>query len=219
MTKLLLLLSLSALLVAGCSPDSLQTSFLDATISKIQSGANNPQQPGATGADGPQLTEKIVGSILLRPTKLLGGTLELLIPAEFAQMDDHTIKIKYPNQSPPTVVLTNTKASVNIAINHTHNSVAPNQLTQLHRQLDSAVRQSQPSAVWKFSGLQQHHGREWIQLEFQSDAVDTKIHNIMMATSAGGKMLVVSFNCTDEQSVEWLDVGREIVNSCQVQGR
>ena len=151
--------------------------------------------------------------------KLLDGQLEILIPAEFSQMDASTINIKYPNQSPPTLVLTNARASVNIAINQTDNRVAPRQLKQLHQQLESAVRQSQPSAEWKFNGFQTHHGREWIQLEFRSDAPDTQIHNIIMTTSAGGKMLVVSFNCTEELSGEWLNVGREIVNSCQIQGR
>lgn len=68
-----------------------------------------------------------------------------------------------------------------------------------------------------YSGFQHYHGREWTQLEFQSDAVDTKINNMMIATSADGRMLAISFNCTDEYASEWLNLGpcvaREIIKS------
>ncbi len=217
MTKLFVLsLSLSTLLTLGCSPEAVESSLLDSTISKIQSGANAPQQSGSSASP---LAEKTVGSILLRPAKLLDGELELLVPAGFLQMDESTIRLKYPNESPPTIVLSNDTASVNVAINQTGTPVAPHQLSQVHQQLDAAIRQSQPEISWKFNGFQTHHGRKWIQLEFRSQAVDTQIYNMIMATSANGKMLVVSFNCTESQSLQWLDVGREIINSCRVHGR
>jgi hypothetical protein len=39
---------------------------------------------------------------------------------------------------------------------------------------------------------------------------------MMIATSAQGRMLAISFNCTDEYASEWLDVGREIIKSAIV---
>ncbi|MFO0263090.1 MAG: hypothetical protein ACK53V_15805, partial [Planctomycetota bacterium] len=98
----------------------------------------------------------------------------------------------------------------------TQRRVAPGQVEQRHPHRDTSIRPAQPTATWMFSGFQHYHGRKWTQLEFQSDAVDTKIHNMMLATSAQGRMLAISFNCTDEQASSWLNVGREIIKSAIV---
>lgn len=216
MSKLFLALSFATLVVAGCSPDYFQSDILDATISKIQSGSNSSQQ---SGVQSPPLLEKTLGDVVLRPAQFLDGRLEILVPADFAQLDQSTIAVKYPTAARPKTVLANASTSVSIAINHTDNLVAPRQLTQLRQQLEMAIRQSQPNATWSLSGMQSRHGRDWIQLEFQSEAVDTQIENIMVATSVDGRMLAISFNCTVAQSAQWLAIGKEIVNSCRVQGK
>ena len=58
-----------------------------------------------------------------------------------------------------------------------------------------------------------------MQLEFLSEAADTKIENLMTATSVDGRMLVVSFNVTEELAGDWLPVGREIIQSLQAGGK
>ncbi len=164
-----------------------------------------------------QLSPKTVGGVNLVPAKPIPG-LEMLLPEGFTEMDAATLATKYPGENRPTLVFTNETGAINIAINHTQNQVAPNQLTQLHQQLDSSVRQAQPQATWMFSGFQHYHGKKWIQLEFQSAAIDTKVHNMMISTSADGRMLAVSFNCTDEHAAKWLEIGREIIKSVHVSG-
>ena len=208
MTKPKLHLVFLMLFVVGCAPTSEQSQATNTATSETQAGRGSFKQ-----------SDKTVGQIVLHPAKFLGGELEILVPATFTEMDDATLKTKYPNENRPTLVLTNDTGSINLAINHSNNAVAASQLKQLHQQLDISIRQAQPNASWMFSGFQHHHGREWTQLEFQSQAIDTKIHNIMIATSVGGRMLAISFNCTDEHSAEWLSVGREIVNSCLVNGK
>jgi len=184
----------------------------------LSTGCDSPSKPVSNNSSGAaqqstsRLQQSTVGNVKLKPSNPIPG-LELLIPDGFSEMDESGIAIKYPAGNRPTLVYTDATGAINIAINHTQNRMLPNELKQLHQQLDTSIRQSQPNAKWMFSGFQRYHGREWTQLEFQSHAVDTKIHNMMTATSAHGRMLVISFNCTDKYAGEWLNVGREIIKS------
>ena len=197
MDKTIIIAGLSILLFLGCTPPSTSSS---------NSPGGTPQQAAS------QLKPTTVNGVELQPTNPVPG-LEILIPESFSEMDAATIATKYPGANRPTLVYTNETGAINIAINHTQDKISPKQLTQLHQQLDTSIRQAHPKANWMFSGFQHYHGRKWAQLEFQSDAVDAKIHNMMLATSAQGRMLLVTFNCTDEHASDWLDVGREIVKS------
>ena len=170
----------------------------------------NPQ--GNSNGTAPELKGKTVGDVKLNPLKALTNV-NVLIPDGFTKMSDEMLATKYPTANRPSTVYTNERGTVNIAFNHTANNISPSQLPDLHKQLDASIRLAQPKAQWMFSGFQNYSGRKWVQLEFVSQAVDTKIHNMMIATSASNRMLVISFNCTDELSKKWLGVGREIIKS------
>ena len=172
------------------------------------------ERPGA--AEGASFSP---GEYPLAQQSVLGGTLSLLLPSGFEPMSEQMLQTKYPGANRPTLVYTNSTGSINIAINHTQNAVQPSQLKQLHQALDSATRQQVPDGNWRFSGFQTYSGTEWVQLEFLSEAADTRIENMMAATSVDGRMLVVSFNVTEELAGEWLPVGREIIQSLQAGGK
>ncbi len=203
MLKLFAIVGVALMLCAGCG----KPPATSANGSRPSSG------PSAQPAS--QLEPLTVDDVNLKPANPIPG-LEILIPESFTKMDEAMLQAKYPNANRPTLVFTNEDGTINLAINHTSSSVAPNQLEQLHQQLDTSIRQAQPKANWMFSGFQHYHGRKWTQLEFQSDAVDTKIHNMMIATSAQGRMLAISFNCTDAHAGKWLNVGREMIKSAIV---
>lgn len=204
MFKICLTLAISILFYCGCDAPS-------------KSGSNESSDTGQAKQQKPEsrLKPKTVKGVKLEPTHPI-SCLEILIPKGFTEMDDAVIATKYPSSNRPNLVYTNENGTINIAINHTKNKISPKQMRQLHVQLDSSIRQAQPNAKWMFSGTQIHHGRTWAQLEFQSNAVDSKIHNMMMATSAQGRMLAISVNFTDEHAESWAIVGRNIVDSALV---
>lgn len=200
-------------LFAGCQPPNASRS-----AGNSSAGGNRGDSATASGAAKPAASgnrneEKVVGSVKLKPTRLLDGKFEILLPDDFQPMPDELLRVKYPSQNRPTLVFTNPDGSVNVALNHTSTRVSPAQLEEMHQQLDTSIRQAHPQAEWRFSGFWNHHGRRWTQLEFISQAADTRIHNLMLATSADNRMLAVTFNATDEQSAEWNPVGREIISS------
>lgn len=183
------------------------------TLLIVTEGCKSPADSNGTKQQAKSRLQKTtLGDVTLVPSRPVAG-LELLIPEDFGKMSESMIATKYPAANRPTLVYTNQTGAINIAINHTQNRISPNQLDQLHVQLDSSIRQSQPNAKWMYSGFQIYDGRRWTQLEFQSNAIDTTVHNMMIATSADGRMLAISFNCTDEYAAKWLDIGREVIKS------
>ncbi len=195
----------------GSSPQgygSGMSSEEDPTAGETAEMEGEPQEP--SGSDGASVSP---GDYPLAQQTVLNGTLSLLLPGGFEPMSQQMLQTKYPGANRPTLVYSNSSGSINIAINHTQNAVQPNQLKELHQALDQATRGQVPDGNWRFSGFQTYAGREWVQLEFLSDAADTKIENVMVATSVDGRMLVVSFNVTQELAGEWLSVGKEIIKS------
>lgn len=204
MNKLFLVVSIFIVVSTGCSGSSKnQSPSNDSNNSQAASSATMPKA-------------KTVDSITLEPKALLDGKLALLLPQGFKQMNQEMLATKYPAANRPTTVYSNPNGTISIAINHTKSPLNQDNLDAFHRTLDPTIRQQVPNAKWMFSGFQIHNGRRWVQLEFQSPAVDTTIHNMMVATSLENRTLIVSFNVTEELSKEWLGAGREIIGSLHI---
>jgi hypothetical protein len=154
----------------------------------------------------PQLARKSV----------LNGKVSLLVPTGFKPMDKEMLAFKYPSERRPPLVFTNEKGSVNVAINHTAGRVPPGQLRELHRQLEAGLRQQQPSAEWIRSEVTQINGRGFVVVETRTQAADTKVRNMMLATPYESRLLLISFNTTQDLESEWAPVGRRIINSVKL---
>lgn len=144
---------------------------------------------------------------------LLSGKLSLLVPQSFTQMSEEMLRIKYPAERRPTIVLTNPEGSVNVAVNHTGNSLRPDQLREAHAAMDQTFRNVYPSAKWNRSEVVSINGRQFFVLDLRTPAMDTEIRNIMGGTSLDGRFLIITFNCTKELEPEWEGVGQRIIES------
>lgn len=59
---------------------------------------------------------RVNSDIKLHEHLLLDNQLSISIPDSFAQMDEEMLKLKYPSERRPTIVFTNAKGSVNVAL-------------------------------------------------------------------------------------------------------
>lgn len=119
------------------------------------------------------------------------------------------INIKYPNDNPPSFVLTNDKTAVNIAVNITN---VPMKNSQIKNYMDAMVEQlstNNPVIHTRF----ERDNHEVGDIRFVSKAVDTNIYNHMIVFSDNGMLRIVSFNCTEELQEEWQEIGDFIINS------
>ena len=147
---------------------------------------------------------------------LLDGAVALLIPNTFALMSEEMLRLKYPSERRPTVVFSNERGSVNLAANLTSNLVRPDQISELHKAMESTFKNLYPSATWYRSEVITQDGRGYFVLDLLTPAADTHIRNIMLGTSFRGRLLLFSFNVTRELEKSWLDVGRKMLASVKV---
>jgi len=194
---------------AGCSD---QPATPTATSPQGEQG-NAVVKTDGHSADGPQLSETTIGNIVLQPKAVIDGKLSLLVPDEFSEMDDETLKLKYPSERRPTLVYTNKSGSINVAINHTKDRMPQSDIGAFHKQLDGMFRNLYPSATWFNSGVIDINGRDWLTLNLRTPAIDTEIRNIIVGTSVDGRLLLVSFNVTKELEDQWLEPAETIIQS------
>jgi len=154
--------------------------------------------------------------VALGTRSLLGGLVEMLVPTSFQPMPEDLLKLKYPMERRPTLVLANETGSVSVALNHTRDHVPLARLSEFHRALEGSFRRLYPSAVWFRSELTALNGRQLILLELRTPALDSEIRNLMLATSVDERMLLIAVNMTKELESQWLGPAHRMVQSVTV---
>jgi hypothetical protein len=173
-------------------------------------------QTDSRSAEGSDLSETTIGDVVLKPKAVINGKLSLLVPVEFSEMDEETLKLKYPSERRPSLVYTNEAGTINVAINHTKDPMPQSEIGAFHKQMDAMFRNLYPSATWFNSGVIDISGRKWLTLNLRTPAIDTEIRNIVAGTSMEGRLLLVSFNVTKELEDQWLAPAETIMRSFRV---
>jgi len=154
--------------------------------------------------------------VALTPRTVLGGTVQVLVPVDFAPMREDLLRVKYPSERRPSLVYTNPSASVNLALHHTNTPLHPHQLAEAHTAMDAMFKRLYPAATWFQSGLTTINGRSFFLLDLRTPALDTEVRNLMTGTSLHGRLLLISFNVTKEREAHWLPTAQKILTSIQI---
>ena len=154
--------------------------------------------------------------IPLTERSILDGKASIAVPATFSLMSDEMRKIKYPNENRPAVVYTDERGAVNVAVNLTALSVSPDQLDATHETVVTNFRNLYPSAAWYESRLFEREGHRFFAIDLMTPAIDTEVRNMMLGTSCGGRLLVVSFNVMRELAPAWIETGQKILSSLKI---
>jgi hypothetical protein len=148
--------------------------------------------------------------------KVLDSNLNILIPSDFVLMSEDMLNTKYPIAGArPSEVYTNAAGSINIALKLTQNQVTQENLPEVESALKNQFT-STPNIILNSSEIKLINGQKFVILDFYSQAVDTKIYNLMFVTSLNDRMLIGTFNCTIENLAQWKSVGQKIINSVRV---
>lgn len=148
--------------------------------------------------------------------KVLNNKLSILLPKDFTLMQNEMLEVKYPiAERRPTEVYTDESGAINVALNITQNQVTQEQLPEVEEALKNQFT-STPNITFNSCEIRAINGQKYVILDFYSQAVDTKIYNLMFVTSLNNKMLIGTFNCTVEHLTQWEPVGQKIINSVKV---
>jgi hypothetical protein len=143
----------------------------------------------------------------------LDGKVSLLVPTDFTVMSEELLQRKYPTANRPSLVYTNAKTTINIALDHKALRLAEDQLGAALESVKSTFKSSYPTAVWFRSEIKPINGRQFFLVDVRTPAIDTEVRNILAGTSFEGRLLIVSFNATKALEAEWLPVGNKIIES------
>ena len=154
--------------------------------------------------------------IELETKSILNDKVEILIPKGFAMMDDATKKIKYPTQRPPSFIYTNEEANVNVAFSETTSEATQEMLPEYLTVFVNSFKKAQPNAKWEGNGIVEINGRKVGYLELLTEAVDTKIYNLLFFTDVNGRLLICTVNATEKLLPIWKGPAQEIFKSLKI---
>ena len=148
--------------------------------------------------------------------KVLANKLSIQIPKDFVLMSEDMLNVKYPATSRrPTEVYTNEAGSINIALNYTQNQITLEDLPEMEKVLKNQFI-STAGITFSSSEIKSINGQKFVIFDFYSKTVDAKIYNLMFVTSLNNRMLIGTFNCTEEHFSHWKLIGQKIINSLRV---
>lgn len=149
------------------------------------------------------------GNIIQTQYENLGG-FSLKIPKDFKIMNDEMLKIKYPTGNPPSLVYTNERGTVNIALVMNDVAMKNTQIEEYTKLMESTYKEYSKDTKINFW---ERHNHKIGELEFITQAQDTEIYNHIIAFSVDDKLRLVNFNCTKELSEEWKEISEFIIES------
>ncbi len=151
----------------------------------------------------------------LRSKTILDGAIKILIPNDFVLMDGEMLNLKYPKINRPTLVYTDSNGEVNIAFNYTQESITNADIPKIKTSILNQMKQVSSINLID-SELKNINNKEFFIIKFYSEAVDTKVYNLMFGTELKGRLLMSTFNCTIAHYDEWHPTADEILNSIEV---
>ena len=135
---------------------------------------------------------------------------KIKIPSEFKIMSDEIVNVKYPNGNAPSLVYTNDKTTINVALVMNDVTMKNNQIEEYVKTMESTYKNYSKDVKLNFWERNNHKIGE---MEFTTQGSDTEIYNHIITFSVNDKLRLVNFNCTKEQMNEWQKVSKFIMDS------
>ena len=135
---------------------------------------------------------------------------KIKIPSEFKIMSDEIVNVKYPNGNAPSLVYTNDKTTINVALVMNDVAMKNSQIEEYVKTMESTYKNYSKDVKLNFWERNNHKIGE---MEFTTEGSDTEIYNHIIAFSVNDKLRLVNFNCTKEQMNEWQEVSKFIMDS------
>lgn len=120
------------------------------------------------------------------------------------------VNVKYPNGNAPSLVYTNDKTTINVALVMNDVTMKNNQIEEYVKTMESTYKNYSKDVKLNFWERNNHKIGE---MEFTTQWSDTEIYNHIITFSVNDKLRLVNFNCTKEQMSEWREVSKFIVDS------
>lgn len=195
--KSMIILLFIVFFAAACSDGSAQKNEASPTSSQTVSGQADPKME-------------------YEKKSIISDKVEILVPKSFTIMPEEMAKMKYPSEKRPTLIYSDKEGSVNLAFNYTTSQITDKDIPSFEPQIKKQFENLYPSATWYKDTVLTINNKKVGVLELLTPATDTKIYNLMFFIELEGKLLMSTFNCTENQMEEWKPVANEIMQSLKI---
>lgn len=131
------------------------------------------------------------------------------VPKEFRQLSYEEIIKKY-NGEVPKIVFSNEDMTINLAISVTDNEMKDNAIDKYREYMKTLLEKNSDIVESKSYKVDGHTIGE---MKLVTKAVDTNIYNHMLFFSYHDKLVIITFNCTEELRNDWEQVGDFMIES------
>ncbi len=149
-------------------------------------------------------------ALLAKPISFDDGHIRFDAPDDFTPLTPDEIAKKFPMKNGTMNAIGNANRGISISYSLTSNAVRPEQLDDLKNALTGYFHKLMPNAEWVKDDYVDLNGTRWIILETITPTAVGKIHNLEIATSYRGVMLVFNFNAAEEE----FDANRDHLWAC-----
>lgn len=157
-------------------------------------------------------------AVELEKKTVMNNKIELLMPKDWRPMSEQLIKKKYPGPRPPSLVYSDISGAISIAFNHTDSKASPELLEKYKEALKAGLVNAFPDAVWEEEGIIDINGKKAGFFRVITETSDDRIYNYMVFTDVEGRLMVCSFNCTENKLKTWKPVAAQIMTSLKFPG-
>ncbi|MGE5234001.1 MAG: hypothetical protein ACM3OB_07805 [Acidobacteriota bacterium] len=148
--------------------------------------------------------------------RLLGDTLQIMVPSTFTQMSEAG-RLRYERSRRPTIAFTDKSGAVSIAITQVEQGqLSDAQVETAHKNMIGTLREAFPSAQWHRNDRREiSGGHPAFLMDFDAPTTPTApaARYVILGSALGGKLLTITLKCPPEQAATWLPVWDTLVQS------
>ena len=143
-------------------------------------------------------------------TQVLGGKASIVMPEGFIKMPKALLDKKYPSSNRPQEVwyVEKENGNVTIAFSMTTNSMSDAQIPKFAEML-----KQQFSALSPTLSDVMVNGKKLSRIEMTTPAAGGNIYNVMQLSSLEGKLLISTFNTTEDLKETYTETGKKALST------
>ncbi|MDG1644996.1 hypothetical protein DA718_06170 [Klebsiella huaxiensis] len=143
-------------------------------------------------------------------TKILDGKATMVLPEGFVKMPQTLLETKYPAAQRPQEAwyVESEGGKVSIAFSATANAVSESQVAKV-----ADVMKQQLGALSPVLSEVTVNGKKMSRIEMTTPAADGKIFNVMQLSSKDGKLLISTFNATEDLKDKYTQSGKDALST------
>lgn len=143
-------------------------------------------------------------------TSILDGQATIVLQEGYVRMPQEMLEIKYPAAQRPKEAwyVESENGKVSIAFSVTENTLSETQIPKFADMMKKQMKAFSPSVSEVTV-----NGKKMSRLEITTPAADGKIFNVMQLSSLNGKLLISTFNATEDLKDKYSQAGKDALST------